>query len=217
MATQTGPALGLIDTGLTRVRELDGADLTVRDFSDGSDGGDGATAACPPALAEHGTFSASLLVAQRGLVRGLVPRARLCAATVCAADGSISDAAVAAALAWLITEGCAIIAIPLGSDRDAPEVAAAVASALARGARIFAAAGDTHPAPLAFPARAPGVIAVGALDESGQLLAECNRLPRLDARAPGLARGLVSEGCAEVRRGSSIACVLAAGSAAQPL
>lgn len=212
MATQgaRGPTLGLIDAGLAPARELEGADLVVRDF-----GGGGAAAACG-ALAEHGTFSASLLVAQRGPVRGLVPRARLRVATVAAADGRIEDRAVAEALRWLTAARCRIVAIPLGSDRDAPEVAAAVARALRRGVRVFAAAGDSHPAPLVFPARAPGVVAVGAVGAGGRLLAECNRRPRLDARAPGLARGLVAEGRAEVRRGSSIACVLAAGTAARP-
>jgi subtilisin family serine protease len=175
--------IGLVDTG------VHGAAATVACF--GAPGGD--------ALADHGTRSA-------WLVRDAAPGARLAIATVAAADGTIAPAAIAAAIDWLIDGGARVIAVPLGSDRDDRAIAAAIDRALAGGAIVVAAAGDSHPAPVMFPARHPGVLSVGAVDHRGRLLPECNRAPRLALRAPGLARG---------GRGSSIACVLAAAAIAR--
>lgn len=178
--------IGLVDTGVG-----DAAALVRGCF--GAPGGD--------ALADHGDRSLALL-------RTAAPGAAIAVATVAAADGTIAPAAVAAAIDWLA--GADVIAVPLGSDRDEPEVAAAIDRALRRGATVVAAAGDSHPDPVMFPARHPGVLAVGALDRDGQLLPECNRFPHLALRAPGLAGDA---------RGSSIACVLAAAAlarAAQP-
>jgi subtilisin len=200
--------LGLIDTGLCLVPELAGADLVARDF------GGAAAAGERDALTQHGTFSASLLVGAGAGVAGLVPRARLAVATVAGLGGRIDERAVAEALRWLCAARCPLVAIPLGADEDSPALGAAVAEAVRRGTRVFAAAGDSHPAPIVFPARAPGVLAVGAVDAGGRLLAECNRRPRLHVLASGFARGVVAAGRAEVRRGTSIACVLAAGVAA---
>lgn len=175
--------VGLIDTGLGR-----DAPAAIR-AAFGAPTGD--------ALPEHGTRSALLL-------RDGAPHAALAIATVAAVDGTIAPDAIAAALDWLTSAG--IIAVPLGCDHDHPAVAAAVDRALARGAVIVAAAGDSHPAPVMFPARHPGVLAVGAVDRRRRLLPECNRSPHLALRAPGLARG---------GRGSSIACVLAAAALAR--
>jgi subtilisin family serine protease len=77
---------------------------------------------------------------------------------------------------------------------------------------IVAAAGNAHPHPLLFPARLPGVIAVGACDEGGALLEDSCRAPRLDLVMPGLRIvAATGPGCETTRSGTSVAAALAGG------
>jgi subtilisin family serine protease len=157
----------------------------------------------------HATFMASVIVGQR---HGLVPGARLLAFGVTAIDGSIAPEHIARAVAQACREAATIIVIPLGDHREHPGVTAAIERARACGVVVVAAAGNAHPHPLLFPARLPGVIAVGACDDSGALLEDCCRAPRLDLIMPSL--GIVAAdapGREVARSGTSVAAALAAG------
>jgi subtilisin family serine protease len=204
-----GVAAGLLDTRIDEAApDLAGANLTIRNFTSGY------------RLAEqrrdHGTHSAAMLVGQgRARVRGLVPGARLLVAEVVESDGVATPEAVAAALDWLREAGARIVALPLGDSADRADVGERLTRGHAAGAVYFAAAGNRHPDPLAFPARHPLAIAVGATDGRGALLQECCRRPRLDLTAPGFEIASAVRGRMVRRRsGSSVACVLAAGVAA---
>lgn len=195
-----GRTIALID-GVPDLRAaaLARADIEVQRIGAGLD--------APPD--EHATHGASLLV-DREL--GVVPGARLLAAGVTAADGTIAPEAVAAAIDWAARERADVIVIPLGDHHDHAEVTAAIRLARARGVVVVAAAGNAHPRPLLFPARLPGVLAVGACDPSGALLEDCCRRPRLDLVVP--ARDVVAAVAPErlaPRSGTSVAAVLAGG------
>ncbi|MEZ4453072.1 MAG: S8 family serine peptidase [Nannocystaceae bacterium] len=158
---------------------------------------------------EHATHAASLLVDAR---IGVVPRARLLAAGVTASDGRIAAAAVAEAIGWAIDRGAEILVIPLGDHADDAAVERAIDRAIARGRIVVAAAGNAHPRPLMFPARRPGVVAVGACDESGALLEGCSRTPRLDLVVPAReVIAAVARGREAPRSGTSVAAALAGG------
>lgn len=192
---RTSPVrLGLVDTGLGPA-PFGGERIAARRHV-GAVGGD--------ALADHG--ETSLRVAC-----GAAPTApAVVFAAVAGAGGGIEAGAIVAALAWLIDVGVDVVALPLGRAEVDDDVARAIDRVLARGVPVLAAAGDSHPAPLMFPARHPGVIAVGAVDERGALLPECNRRPRLDRVACGVLAYRDRAGVAQRRRGTSIACVAAA-------
>ena len=192
-----GRSIALVD-GLPDLatEELIGANLNVRVWS-------GAT---PDS---HTTFAASVLV---GRQHGLAPRARLLVGAVTADDGSIAPCDVAAAIEWAVEAGAQIVVIPLGDHRSHADVSAAVDFAIARGVVIVAAAGNAHPHPLLFPARLPGVIAVGACDERGELLDDCCRAPRLDLVMPALRiLAATAPGREAERSGTSVAAALAGG------
>jgi subtilisin family serine protease len=199
-ARGTGRVLALID-GIPdlRTEELIGASVEVL-----------AIAVDPTAVPDpHTTFAACVLV---GREHGLIPHAHLLTFGVTAADGSIAPEHIA----WAITEagrrGAEIIVIPLGDHRDHQDVRTAIEAARARGVVIVAAAGNAHPHPLLFPARLPGVVAVGACDEAGALLEDCCRTPRPDLVLPAL-RVLATDGPGRevARSGTSVAATLAAG------
>ena len=193
-----GRTIALVD-GLPDLatEELIGANLSVRVWG-------GATT--PDS---HTTFAASVLV---GRQHGLAPRARLLVAAVTADDGSIAPCDVAAAIEWAVEAGAQIVVIPLGDHRSHADVSAAVDFAIARGVVIVAAAGNAHPHPLLFPARLPGVIAVGACDERGELLDDCCRAPRLDLVMPALRiLAATAPGREAERSGTSVAAALAGG------
>jgi hypothetical protein len=205
-----GVVLGLIDTGLNEsLPDLEGADLTVRAFAE----------APKEQLVEHGTYSVALLVGQGACkILGIAPRARLLLATVSEPDGAATPKAVAEAIEWLLSFGAMIIAIPFGGTITHDEIARQIEDGSSSGVTFLAAAGNAYPEFVVFPARHPLCIAVGAAARDGSLLPECSRLPRLDLVAPGkdIAAPIRSR-LVRRRRGSSVACVVAAGAATRAL
>lgn len=154
----------------------------------------------------HGTRDLLILAGQgRARVRGLAPGAHILHARVLASDGGDLDA-LAAGIAWACSARASVVVLPLGAEDDDAAVARELDRGLATGVCFVAAAGNGAPRPVDFPARHPGVLAVGATDERGVLLPSCCGGPRLDRLAPGttLSRALPGSG-------SSVACVLAGG------
>jgi subtilisin family serine protease len=182
--------------------DLVGAAIERADFA-------GPTAAAPGDAGDdpwHGTRDLLILVGQgRAQVRGLAPGAQILHARVLADDGGDLDA-LAAAIAWACAALVNVVVLPLGAPDDDAAVARELDRGLAAGICFVAAAGNGAPRPVDFPARHPGVLAVGATDERGVLLPSCCGGPRLDRLAPGttLSRALPGSG-------SSVACVLAGG------
>lgn len=203
-----GVTIGLIEPALEVVDDLIGAQFTLASFA--------AVPAETPALREHGTHSATLLVGQgQRSVLGLVPGARLLMAIVAEADGRATPHGVATAIDWLEAEGADLVAIPLGDSTNYDVIDVAITRAHERGIQFFAAAGNLHPQEVMFPARHSAVCAVGAIDYRGRLRPECCRSPRIDQTAPGTELpALVRLGTVEARSGSSVACVVAVGLAA---
>lgn len=201
-----GRRIALLDGGVDATHpDLIGADLERIDLLGGAQ--DDAEAL------HHGTRDACLLVGRGRLrIAGLAPAATLLHARVLAADAG-PPAALAAALAWARRRGAHVVVMPIGTDAADTAVEDELDRCATAGLRLFAAAGNGHPAPLDFPARHPAVIAVGAVDPRGWLIPASARHPRLDLLAPaGDVPGL--DAAATRARGTSIACVLAGGAAA---
>jgi hypothetical protein len=193
-----GVRIALLDGGACLADpDLAGAAVVSADFT-----GDPAGS---PDDERHATRDLKLLVGQgRRSVRGLVPAAEVLHARVLTGEGGDPEA-IARAIAWAFGEGAEIVLMPLGMDDFDAEIAAQIDRGLAAGICFFAAAGNGFPRPLDFPARHPGVLAVGAADWTGALLPSICRLPRLDRIALGCdLPGLPGSG-------SSVASVLAGG------
>ena len=208
-----GICLGLLDTDVDeRIPDLSGAELFIKHFT--------ASTQCDESCAGHGSHSAGLLVGQGHCqIRGIAPRIRLLVANVFDSTGAASPEAVAAAIAWVVSSTAQIVALPLGEQTEHRQIAHEIErSVTEKGTLFFAAAGNCHPEPVLFPARHPLVVAVGAADFKGVLLPECSRTPSLDLVAPGWnIHGPIRRQVIRQRRGSSVACVVAAGIAALAL
>lgn len=167
---------------------------------------------------DHGFFSSSLLVAQGNkCLKGLVPDANLFFYAF-NPEEHITKRHLVTAIDWLVDQGVQIICIPFGSDVDEPEIMESVDRAVASGILVLAASGNEYPEYVLFPAQYPNVVSVGAIDKEYRMLDDCCRIPKPDCWLPGLGiPGLTSSGDIAYRNGTSVACVIATGLAANYL
>lgn len=162
----------------------------------------------------HGTAVASLLVGRADKFRSAAPQASLYAANVYCNDpvgGNVE--AVAAALAWLLSEQVPVVNISLvGPPNRLLE--AVVKKATGKGMLLVAAVGNDGPAsPPLYPAAYPEVIAVTGVDAQGKVLPEACRGPHVAFAAPGSQMAVASGGTSgfTVARGTSFASSIVAG------
>ena len=152
----------------------------------------------------HGTFVAGEIAA--GIddghgIAGLAPSARLLVAKVVRSDGSVSTSAEARAIRWAVHHGARVINISLGGLRDPQDPnysgysaieAQAVDYAVANGALVVAAVGNSNYAPVkpwnyaGYPAALPHVVGIGSYGRSGDVSRFSNRDQLyVDLEAPG--------------------------------
>jgi serine protease len=141
----------------------------------------------------HGTLVAGI-VAERtnnliGLT-GIAYGAKVMPVRVLDNQGLGDAAAIAAGIRYAATHGARVINLSLEFDSsvpatEIPSVLRAISFARARRAVIVGAAGNEALRTIAYPARAPGVIAVGSTTEHGCQANYSNYGPGLDIVAPG--------------------------------
>lgn len=171
----------------------------------------------------HGTFVAGLIAArptrQTGFT-GLAPRARILPVNVYNAAGTVTSAAVAAGISYAVSAGATVIDYSAAST-PAPSLALsnAVARAIARNVVVIAwvnSNGVQGTNQVSYPADYPGVIAVVAVDASGNPLAAGGPGVRVDLAAPGqdvTSIGPIGPG-EQVGSGAALATGYIAGAAA---
>jgi hypothetical protein len=164
-ATNAGPRIGLIDSGVAA--EVPTA--AQRSF-----------AGVSPIAAAHGTTIA-------GLLSSAAPGARIYAADIYggAPTGGASSA-LARALAWWSEQDTRVINISLVGPRNRV-VESVISRLISRGFIIVAAVGNDGPAaaPL-FPASYPGVVGVTGVDARDRVLIEAGRGDQVDFAALGV-------------------------------
>lgn len=173
--------IGLIDTALIRKHAaFSRATITERDFVESSN-------ARPTA---HGTAIASVLVGNERGHKGLLPGAKLVAASVfyqgeSGATGATTSALIAA-LDWMSSEGVTVVNMSLAGPPN--QVLGAVIDTLTRrGMVIVAAVGNEGPSarPL-YPAAFEPVVAVTAVDRQKRIYRWANQGPQVDFAAWGV-------------------------------
>lgn len=133
----------------------------------------------------HGTAMLGILAARKQLV-GTAPDATLLVARAIAPEGEGTTESVIKALAWSFGNGARIVNLSLSGPKD-PLLQQEIATAIARGATVVAAAGNGgEAAPPAFPAAYEGVIAVTAVDANDKVYADANRGGYIALAAPGV-------------------------------
>ena len=192
-----GVTIAEIDTGVNAgLAELSGRVLKGKDFGVG---GDGRTDRELDAFG-HGTAMASIMVARPGLldITGLAPDARILPIAVPlrgTTDAGRADR-LPDAIRWAADHHARVISMSLGGKRSpkydtqscSDDEQAAIYYALRKGALVLASVGNTGPRHNAVedPAVCLGVVAVGAVDSSGNVAHFSTRQPYVTLVAPGV-------------------------------
>jgi serine protease len=189
-----GVTVAVLDTGVAyrfAGRYRRSPDFSAHSFAPGYDfvGRD----AFPDDPNGHGTLVAGI-VAERtnnflGLT-GIAYGARVMPVRVLDAQGLGDAGAIAAGIRFAVTRGARVVNLSLEFDSsvppsEIPEVLRAVAFARSRGVVVVGASGNEALPRLAYPARAPGAIAVGATTEHVCQADYSNYGIGLDLVAPG--------------------------------
>ncbi len=167
----------------------------------------------------HGSHVASIVAAAGNNAAGLAGLAwgtPLMALKVLGSSGSGRVEDLAEALIYAADNGARIINLSLTYDHTSPSetVELAVEYALSQGCLIVAATGNDGGA-VDYPARLPGVLAVGATDAADNVWISSNRGPELDLVAPGVnVLGCNHLGGWVYKTGTSMAAPHVAGTAA---
>ncbi len=133
----------------------------------------------------HGTAVASIISGDHPLTPGVAPASDLISIRITDAGGSSDSFTLAEGILRAADSGADIINISMGSYGDSSLVADAVKYAQDKGAVIVASSGNAGLAAIAYPAAYEGVIAVGAVEGTGEHLDFSNRGDGLDISAPG--------------------------------
>ena len=159
----------------------------------------------------HGTHVAGTLAeaTNNGIgLTGLAYGARLMPVRVLDAAGEGNATDIAAGIRYAARRGVKIINLSLEFDSDVraadiPQILDAITFARARGSLVVAASGNEGRARIAYPARASGVLSVGATTEHGCLAEFSNAGTGLDIVAPGGGADAALTGDANCRPGDA--------------
>lgn len=186
--------------------------------TDHRDWGKGVTIAIldTPANAAHATAVQSLIAGSGDTLAGISPAATTVTLPVLSADGTGDTYTLAKAIVDAVDQGADIINMSVGSYGDSDILRDAVAYATSKGVVLVAAAGNDALDQVCYPARYDGVIAVGAIDASGQHMEFSNTGTEIDITAPGVAILVASTNVAgeELMSGTSMATPLVSGALA---
>jgi serine protease len=141
----------------------------------------------------HGTFVAGTVAEatnNRLGLTGLAYGASIMPLRILDSDGTGDAATIARGIRYAATHGAKVINLSLEfsldvTSSDIPDIISAVRLAHSRGAVVVAAAGNEGVEEIAYPARAPAVISVGATTRDRCLANYSNEGARLDLVAPG--------------------------------
>ena len=174
-----GINVAILDTGIAEHPDMEGALLPPLNFSGENDHID---------RNGHGTHCASIVAARNnelGMV-GVAPGCNIISVKVLGNNGSGSYDGIIAGLQGAMDAGADIISMSLGSPTEAPNALhEKIKEATNRGIIVLAAAGNDA-GRTNYPARYDEVIAVAALDRTGNLAHFSSRSDEVDAVAPGV-------------------------------
>jgi serine protease len=208
----------VLDTGV----DLDHPDLAPR-LVPGVDAVDGD--GVPADENGHGTAVAGALGAATGNGEGIAGatwRGGVMPVRVLGADGTGSDADIAAGIVAAVDRGARILNLSLGGPEDGALLRDAIAYAVDRGALVVAAAGNEASDEPSYPAAYPGVLAVAATDWEGDTFWLTSRGDWVDIAAPGSSIAVTRWAAGPIHAyaaadGTSFSAPLVAGVAAQVL
>jgi serine protease len=189
-----GVTVAVLDTGVAyenRGRFRRSPDFLAKTFVAGRDLISGGSH--PDDRNGHGTFVAGIIAEATGNgigATGLAYGAKIMPIRVLDQDGLGDAVTIAAGIRFAVRQRAQVINLSLEFDPSTPrslipELLSAIRYAQRKGVTVVGAAGNEAARAVAYPARAPGVIAVGATTEHLCLADYSNVGARLDLVAPG--------------------------------
>ncbi|GAA2241982.1 hypothetical protein GCM10010430_24460 [Kitasatospora cystarginea] len=138
---------------------------------------------------DHGTNMASMIAGHghgsgnsEGVV-GLAPGVKLLSIYKGTATGNSAEAED---IRWAVDHGAKVINMSIGGSSEGAGTDEAVAYAAAHDVLIVAAAGNSGITPVEYPAKVPGILAVGATDKNRTIWSQSNYGPEVLLSAPGV-------------------------------
>lgn len=171
--TGDGVIVAILDSGIQAHPQFDDVYIVHIDLAGGGVAGPGAA---------HGTSVASIISGSEGIA----PEAELFVVRVLDDEGLGNSYHVAQGIVQAVDLGVKIINMSLGVYQDTPLLRQAVAYAHERGVLMVAAAGNDGYNRMPYPAAYPEVLAVTAVDASGQQALFPNQSKDIDFAAPGV-------------------------------
>ncbi|MHB8060148.1 MAG: S8 family serine peptidase, partial [Gaiellaceae bacterium] len=160
--------VAVLDSGVDRRHEDLGAFVPGRDFVGG-----GATSDNNG----HGTAVSGTIAAQGGNGKGIAGVCWMCKVMpvkVLGPDNAGSWSDVAAGVIWATKHGARVINMSLGLPKGSRSIAAAVRYAVRHDVVVVASSGNENSTKPDYPAAYPGVLSVGAVDETGTRYSNSN-------------------------------------------
>lgn len=214
VATGANTVVAVIDTGVDSTHpDLAGQLLPSIDFSS-------ARSSNPTDTHGHGTHVAGIIAAKKDNVIGIAgaaPDTKILPLKVFEPDGNAYSSAIAEAITYAANQGVEVINMSLGSDVPDQVIRDAITYALSKGVIVIAAAGNSGHlgSPAMYPAAWEEVIAVGAMDATGQNVSYfSNRGTYLDIAAAGEDVPSTVPGGYQYMSGTSMAAPFVAAAAA---
>jgi len=170
-----GVTIAVLDTGIESHKVFEGRDMISLDLMTGSTSHSGKEQG-------HGTAVTSLIA---GMGTGVAPGASILSIRVLGGDGTGDSFTVARGIMEAVDRGAQIISMSLGSYGDSPILRQAVQYAQQKGVTLVAAVGNDAQNQIIYPARYPGVVAVGGIDAAGRHLEFSNSGSEVMLSAPG--------------------------------
>lgn len=186
-----GISVAIIDTGIDYTQPdlaanyVSGYDFVNKDYDPLDDNGHGTHVAGTIAALDDGPNSGGANTTGISVV-GVGPQISLYSAKVLNASGAGSTSNVVAAINVAAQYHISIVSMSLGSLFGSNTLKSACANAYAAGVLLVAAAGNEGMAGMDYPARYPGVIAVGAIDSTNRRASFSNYGSKLELCAPGV-------------------------------
>lgn len=182
----SGVTVAVLDSGVASIPDLSGQVVSGADFSSGpSSSGNGETDTDNDG---HGTGMAVVIAGNGGSVTGLAPSAKILPVRIDASSASgLFAQNVAAGIQYAVSQHVGVINLSIGGHQDlGAQVSSAIAQAVAANIVVVAATGNDGTSTVDFPAAYPGVVAVGAIDQSGQVWSQSNTGSQVALVAPGV-------------------------------
>jgi subtilisin family serine protease len=168
-----GVKVAILDSGIAAHAQFDAVDIDKLDLTGVGLHGKGSG---------HGTSVASIISG----TEGIAPEVELFIVRVLDQDGLGNSYHVAQGIVKAVDRGVDIINLSLGMYQDSPLLRQAVHYAAERGVLLVAAAGNDAYRQLPYPAAYNEVLAVTAVDATGQYALFPNQSTEIDFAAPGV-------------------------------